>query len=386
MSSVTWRDERPGSYQVTDQWEGWLAFAEEHGWGDGLPLVPPTRDRVARLVEAARLDGQESLGRMPPSWSATTVEKLATNAVMAGADERIMPALVAAMRAMLRPEFDLYAVQATTNPVAPAVIVSGPARHTGGFCHGYGYLGPGNKSNATLGRAIRLALMNIGGALPGDLDRATGGQPGKYTLAFAENEEASPWEPFGVSLGLDKGTSGITVFGAVCLVNHLDNTSDNARDLAAGLARGMSVHGYNTVQGTGQTLLLLSPEHAATLAREFPDRRSLQEFCYANAVVPTGNFGAAALSHIRSRKSTRPGSITDTVVRALGRPDDLLIAVAGGDGQHSVIAPGIAMGQALTEPIFHADLRTRLGSPLLAAARQPEAQRRHQDHRDHHDQ
>ncbi|HSE06484.1 MAG TPA: UGSC family (seleno)protein, partial [Methylomirabilota bacterium] len=148
-------------------------------WCDGLPFVPPTAERVHAMVGGARTKPAESLGVMPPLWRECSVEKLAVNAVMAGCEPAYFPVIVAAVQAMLDPAFNLYGVQATTHPVAPLVIVHGPAATRLGMHAGAGVFGPGNAANATLGRAVRLCLWNLGGARPGAGDMATQGSPAK---------------------------------------------------------------------------------------------------------------------------------------------------------------------------------------------------------------
>jgi hypothetical protein len=169
-------------------------------WCDGLPFVPPTAERVRAMLAGARTKAAESLGVMPPLWRECAVEKLAVNAVMAGCEPAYFPVIVAAAQALLDPAFNLYGVQATTHPVAPLVVVTGPYARTIGLHSGSGLFGPGFRANATIGRAIRLILMNVGGGWPGRGDMATQGSPAKFSYAITERED-SPWEPLHVALG-----------------------------------------------------------------------------------------------------------------------------------------------------------------------------------------
>ncbi|MGH7419669.1 MAG: UGSC family (seleno)protein, partial [Candidatus Rokuibacteriota bacterium] len=182
-------------------------------WCDGLPFVPPTAERVGAMRAGARAEPAVTLGLMPPLWRECTIEKLAVNAVMAGCEPAYFPVVVAAVRAMLDPAFNLYGVQATTHPVAPLVVVSGPYARTIGMHAGSGLFGPGFRANATIGRAIRLILMNVGGGWPGRGDMATQGSPAKFAYAIAEREDATPWEPLHVALGFEAEQSAVTVFG-----------------------------------------------------------------------------------------------------------------------------------------------------------------------------
>src|SRR5215510_9455158 len=170
-------------------------------WCDGLPFIPPTPERVRAMLAGARTKPAETLGVMPPLWRACTVEKLAVNAVMAGCEPTYFPVVVAAVQAMLDPAFNLYGVQATTHPVAPLVVVTGPYAQTIGMHTGSGLFGPGFRANATIGRAIRLVLMNVGGGWPGRHDMATQGSPAKFSFTLARSEDATPWEPLHVALG-----------------------------------------------------------------------------------------------------------------------------------------------------------------------------------------
>ncbi len=339
------------TYEIGDTPEEWLEFTLQKGWGDGLPVVPATPDRVDRFVEASRRRRDEVLGKMPPAWGETTVEKVAINAVMAGLSSELMPLVIATVEAILEPPFNLYGVQATTNPVAPAFIINGPARSRYGFNSGYGCLGPGNRSNATFGRALRLAMLNIGGAKPGTLDRATVGQPGKYTFTFAENEERNPWEPLTVSRGLRADDSAITAIAVSCVVNVLDDISSTADELLTTIAQSMTPHGTNTMQLGGEALLLLCPEHAEILARDGLTRKDVQRELYQRAVTPASAFTPAHLTMMRSKRGLHPEAVGGDQVHALDAPEALVIVVAGGDGPHSVFAPTFGDTQSITRRI-----------------------------------
>src|SRR5439155_19891575 len=197
--------------EIDDAPEAVLAAFVEREWCDGLPIVPPTEARVREML--GRQDGSASLGAMPPLWRQATLEKLAINAVMAGCQPLSFPVIVAAVEAMLDPAFNLYGVQATTHPVAPLLVVNGPYGRGIGLHAGSGCFGPGFRANATIGRAIRLILLNVGGGWPGPHDMATQGSPAKFSYAIAEREDASPWEPLSVGLGFGADRSVVTVFG-----------------------------------------------------------------------------------------------------------------------------------------------------------------------------
>ncbi|MBI2908357.1 MAG: hypothetical protein HYX92_11975 [Chloroflexi bacterium] len=184
--------------------EAATGFLYEQGWTDGLPVVVPTPDRVEAMLAGTRRRPEDLIGLIPPAMGKATVEKMAINAVMAGCLPSYLPVVIAALEAMVAPEFVLARVQATTNPVAPLAVVNGPIRQKLDINCGHNALGQGRQSNATIGRAIRLILSNIGGAIPGVTDMATLGQPAKYTFCLGENEEALPttWPPLHVEKGL----------------------------------------------------------------------------------------------------------------------------------------------------------------------------------------
>ena len=248
-------------------------FAEfvKRDWCDGLPIVPPTPERVRAMVAAGGEDPARVLGLMPPLWREASVEKLAVNAVMAGCEPACFPVVLAAVTAMLEPAFNLYGVQATTHPVAPLVIVSGPVARAVGMHAGAGLFGPGFRANATIGRAIRLILMNVGGGWPGRHDMATQGSPAKFSYAIAEREDVTPWPPLSRRGSASQpGQSVVTVFAGEAPHNVNDHVSttaagilNNVSDVAATL--GSNVGWY---MAQSQLLVVLGPEHAATIAAD----------------------------------------------------------------------------------------------------------------------
>ena len=192
-----------------------LEDLHSRGCTDGLPVVIPTRQRVERMVLASGQDPEMVLGTMGPGHGIASIEKVAVAAVMAGCLPDYMPVVVAAVRAVIEPEFDLTEMQATTHCTAPLVLVNGPARHScGPIASGTGALGPGHRANASIGRALRLTMINIGKARPGSSDMALLGHPGKFTYCLAEDEENSPFPPLHVDLGFDPDDSVVTVLGA----------------------------------------------------------------------------------------------------------------------------------------------------------------------------
>ncbi len=327
--------------KVRDTPEAIARLFEARGWGDGLPVVPPTPERVARMVEGAGLAPGHELGLMPPRQGVATVETLAVNAVMAGCLPAHMPVLVAALRAALEPAFALHAIQATTHPAAPLIVVNGPAAERLGVSGGYGCFGPGHRANATIGRALRLALLNIGGASPGVLDRATQGSPAKYTFCIAENEAESPWEPLHVERGLKPGESAVTLFGAEGPHNINDHVSHTAEGILATAADTMAVMGSNNFYLRGEVLLALGPEHAATLAGEGMSKADVKRALFERARKPVAVLRRGGMWGMRDwppELEARAGE-EGFLVPLVNRPEDLFVIVAGGAGKHSSYLP-----------------------------------------------
>jgi hypothetical protein len=332
--------------------EPFYAEIERRGWGDGLPVVPPTPERVAAFVAATGRTPGELVAEVAPTWSPATVEKVAVNAVMAGCLPEFMPVLVAAVRAVANPAFNLSAIQATTHPCAVLVLVSGPLTAQLGLNAGYGAFGPGNRANATIGRALRLVLMNIGGARPGGLDRATQGTPAKYTYCVAENEDRSPWPPLRVALGYRPDQSIVTVIAGEAPHNVNDHGSNDAAGVIRQIASTMATPGNNNVyMKGGDSYVFVGPEHAHQIAVEDIGRDELRRRLFELAQVPHEMFGPDHLKHLRS-------GLADDVLRRTPEtmfvglsPDDIQVVVVGGDGRHSAWVPTFGMTRSCSEPI-----------------------------------
>src|SRR5229473_4800987 len=323
-------------------------------WCDGLPFVPPTPERVRAMLAGARTKPAESLGVMPPLWRECAVEKLAVNAVMAGCEPAYFPVIVAAVQCMLDPEFNLYGVQATTHPVAPLVVVSGPYARTIGMHTGSGLFGPGFRANATIGRAIRLILMNVGGGWPGRHDMATQGSPAKFSYAIAEREDVTPWAPLSVRLGFEPGQSVVTVFGGEGPHNVNDHVSttaagilNNVSDVAATL--GSNVGWY---MSQSQMLVVLGPEHAQTIAADGLTAPDVQRFVFEHARLPLGRLKLGGMWGMHDwplwmQKVTDEQALLPMVPSA----DDIYVMVAGGSGKHSCVVPNCTFSRAVSKVI-----------------------------------
>ncbi|MET0852581.1 MAG: hypothetical protein ABW020_15695 [Candidatus Rokuibacteriota bacterium] len=321
-------------------------------WCDGLPIVAPTPARVAAMLAGA--DPAESLGVMPPLWRDCTLEKLAVNAVMAGAEPRAFPIIVAAAEAVLDPAFNLYGVQATTHPVAPLVIVNGPYGRAVGMHGGAGLFGPGFRANATIGRALRLALLNIGGGWPGRHDMATQGSPAKFSFAVAEAEDLSPWAPLSESLGFAPGQDVVTVYGGEAPHNVNDHVSTTAAGVLNNVADVATTLGSNVgwYFSQSQLLVALGPEHAATVAADGFSRADVQRFVFEHARLPLGRLKLGGMWGIHDwplwmQKVTDESALLPQVPAA----EDVLVMVGGGPGKHSSVVPNCCFSRAVSRPI-----------------------------------
>ena len=315
---------------------GALEEFHRRGWTDGLPVVIPTPERVEAMVLASGLAPELSLGSVGPGFGDASVEKTAANAVMAGCLPEYFPVVVAAVRAACDERFDLATLQATTHAIGPVIIVNGPAREAcGGIASGWGCLGPGFRANASIGRALRLVMINVGGARPGTTDMAVLGSPAKFACCFAEAEESSPFPPLHVSRGFRAEQSAVTLVG-VEAPHSVIATPDGddpegperiLRTLAGAIANAGS---NNTYGGNGTTLVVLNPVHARTLAKRYT-RQDVQQRLHELAVTPRG-----VLASYAPATKPAPGS-EDKLAHAIRSPDKVVIAVAGGEGIYSAV-------------------------------------------------
>ncbi|MBI2917976.1 MAG: hypothetical protein HYY01_08270 [Chloroflexi bacterium] len=316
------------------------------GWTDGLPIVPPTEDRVLAMLGGTPRDSQEVVAVLPPRWAEATIEKVAINAVMAGCVPEYMPVVITALEAMAEERFNLMGIQATTHPCAPLVIVNGPVRRRLEMNSGANCLGQGNRANATIGRALRLCLVNLGGGLPGVGDKATQGHPGKYTYCVAENEEDSPWEPLHVERGFAPDTSTVTVAACEAPHNMSDQYNREGYWVLMMVAGSMCVAGSNNPHMlSGEPLVAFGPEHAHTIARDGYSKTQVKEFLYENSQVPIKWYSPGDIEWRHQRFEVQ-GRLPLT--RGAG---DLMVIVAGGAGKHSCYMPTFGNTYSVTRPL-----------------------------------
>jgi len=343
-ATITPATTTPNFITVTDSPEALLAAFCERQWCDGLPIVPPTEDRVRAMLGGA--DRDRPLGVMPPLWRVATLEKLAVNAVMAGCEPAAFPLIVAAVEAMLDPSFNLYGVQATTHSVAPLLIVHGPIAAELGVHSGSGCFGPGFRANATIGRAIRLILLNVGGAWPGRHDMATQGSPAKFSYCIAERAD-SPWGPL-------HQDNVVTVFGGEPPHNVNDHVSTTAGGILATVADTAVSLGSNVgwYFSQSQILVVLGPEHARTIADDGVSRADVQRFVFEHARLPLRTLKLGGMWGIHDWPRWMHAVTDDeALLPQVPSPEDVMVIVAGGPGKHSSVVPNCTFSRAVSRPI-----------------------------------
>jgi len=315
----------------------------ERGWTDGLPVVPPTVERVRAMLGGH--DGDELLGEMAPALASVTLERVAACAVLAGCRPEYFPVVVAAVQAVLEPSFNVGGQAVTTQPCGQIVVVNGPVRDAIGLNGSAGALGPGWRANMTIGRALRLVVSLTGGGFPGRLDRSTLGNPGKVGLCFAEDEEASPWEPLHVSLGFPAGRSVVTVFGADAPLSVSDHRSLEPLELARVLGEAAGATWSPTWWPLGGTsLFAICPEHARSFAQWGWDKERVRSEIFAAVRRPAGSLRWGETTPLVQAASD------DSLVDKWSRPEDIVLVVAGGEAGRFSAVFGPCLGMD-TEPI-----------------------------------
>jgi hypothetical protein len=349
--------------EVQDFW-AWHELALQRGWTDGLVVAPPSRDKVESVISYLGRRKEEVVGVVGPREGLATIEQVAINCVMAGCRPEHVPVVLAALEAMLEPEFNLSGVQATTNPCAPLVIVSGPIVAELGFHSREGAFGGGSHASACIGRAVRLILWNIGGGIPGETDMASQGQPAKYLFCAAENAEQSPWTPLHVERGLAADQSAVTVFA--CQSPHPLRVLGDARRILNLIAATIPGPAVNMFHAAGQFLLSFGARPANELARAGYSKEMVKQWVWENARYNVGLLRKYELiaeeAHMRywgHGEGSPPDVNTlgdDTMLPMVRGPEMIHVAVIGGDSQWWMgFSPGWGNygGYAVTKPIRH---------------------------------
>src|SRR6476659_8963687 len=331
--------------EVEDTWEAVNDWFLKEKLSDGLPIVPPTVERVERMLGATARDSQEIIGPIPPKWAPCTIEKIAVNAVMAGCLPEYLPVIIAAVEAICEPRFNLYGVQATTVYVGPALLLNGPVRQKLNVNCDAGVFGPGLRSNATIGRAIRLILITVGGGYPGETDRSTFGWPGKYTMCFGENQEKSPWEPYHVEFGVQRDESTVTVFGINGFLP-IQTAGNRGEQALSSLAEVIKMHhGFSHLDvgsfGVGTPLIAIGVEDDEIMARDGINKKQVKDYLWEHASLKFSEIPERRKGHKSDDELLKdaPHVSHDKLVHLSAKPQDLCHFVAGGKHRHSVFLP-----------------------------------------------
>ena len=333
-------------------------FMFDQGFSDGLPLVPPTPERVMRMLAGTPRGAQDLVAISPPNMGLATVEKIAINAVMAGCKPEYLPVVIAAVEAVCTDEFNIHGVNATTMGASPVIVVNGPIRAAIGMNMKLGALGAGNRANATIGRAVRLVIRNVGGARPGGVDRSTLGNPMKITMCFAEWEEGSPWDPLHVERGFKREDSVVTVFGMTSgPVQIVDQESREPDQIAGSLGLGLeAVFLPKMHRMLTDTLLVVCPEHVRTLTShgEYSKarlRRRIQEVTARplRDMVADATSGAGIPQAVAAKMGQEK---LDALVSKFAGEDNIHIVVAGSEaGKFSGAFHGWVTGEMGSVPV-----------------------------------
>jgi len=322
---------------------------EKHGWGDGLPLVAPTDKRVTEMLSCIEASPEEVLTVLPPRGGSATYRSVAVNAVLAGCKPEYFPVVVAAVKALGSQRINLRGVNTTTHPVAPLLIVHGRAVDELGFNSGLGVFGPGNRANATVGRAIRLILLHIAGAAPGPGDASTQGQPSKYTYCIAENQKENPWDSYPVTLGVNS-ESALTVHCGENPHNFHDMESEKIERILDKAASAMTTFGVNNACiSSGEWFVILCPEHAATAFDQGWGREDVSDYLFEKARMTAGRFREQF--NLLAWADWMHSLSDDELVPMTQQVENIKVLVSGGAGKHSCVIPSWGMTRSVTVPI-----------------------------------
>ena len=324
---------RSAAYEVADSYEANELF-QRNGWTDGLPIVPPTEELVRRFLGAAALDAGDVIGVEPVRRRRITAEKTAIAAVMAGCLPEYMPVVKALVRAVCEPTYGLHGCTASTGGSAPFVVVNGPVRREIGLNATHNALANGSRANATIGRALRLLIINVLGGIPGRLDRSTLGHPGKFTFCVAEDEEDSPWAPLAAERGAPAGASAVTVLAAESPHQVMNEWTSDPREILDTYAAAIRANMLTYSIWAGNYALVIAKQQRDTITAAGWRKADIREYVFQTARVRRGEWRTVGKSAVAARKDE------DSVYTALRSPDDLLIVAAGGPaGGFGVVVP-----------------------------------------------
>lgn len=339
-------------HRVPAEFAAAQSFFEEKGWTDGLPVVPPTEELVRAMLQRSPAPRDTVLGRMEPAKGAVTVEKVAANAVMAGCAPEYLPVVVAAVKALLQPQFHVGSTACTTGGAAPVAIVSGGLATKLGINSGTACFGGNIKANATIGRAVRLTMRNLGGAKPDGMEKSTLAWPGKISMCFAENEARLPWEPFRTDRGFAREATTVSLVAVRGIYPITEGTQESGTGVLETIAGAMRMIGAPIYyQRNVPVVVCLGPEHANEIAKAGYSKRDVRQYFFEHCRL--------SVSALRGRGYYAPGcwdtqvdeQDENALVPMVSTPDHFWIVVAGGDGRHSAWMPAWNVCEGATEAV-----------------------------------
>jgi len=348
------------TFELEDSFEQINAWFLERDLTDGLPIVPPTQERVAAMVNyvesALGWRAADVIVPLAPKQGLATVEKIVANAVMAGCRPEYMPVLIACVAGIGEPRFNLDALQTSTHNTSPLPIVNGPIAKSIDLNCGYNYTGSRWQATASIGRALRLVMSNVGGT-PGSINIHTQGHIARFEHCIAENEDENPWQPLHVERGFDRDVSTVTLIPA-CPAAMIDDNggSQTAKELLRTLASSIAYVGNRNTNGEGQPLLILAPQHARLLANDGYSKAEVKHFLWEHARVRVGDIPAGNLVSFSRRNMKLYAEVgAECRIPIAEKPEDIVIVVMGGSGTHSLSVQTRLACENVTVPILKKD-------------------------------
>jgi hypothetical protein len=335
------------AHEVADAFEANELF-QRNGWTDGLPIVPPTEAAVRAFLAAAGRNTQDIIGVEPVRRRRITAEKVAIAAVMAGCLPEYMPVVVAVIRAMCEPQFGLHGCTASTGGSAPMIVVNGPVRMQIGMNATHNVFANASRANATIGRTVRLFVLNVLGGHPGQLDRSTLGHPGKFTFCFAEDEEDSPWLPLSVERGIPAGVSTVTVMAVESPHQVMNEWTHDPKEILDTYAAAIRANMLTYSIWEGNYAMVIPKQHRQIFAAANWSKQNIREYTFEVARVARKEWRTVGKGAVAGRKDE------ERIYRALRSPDDLLVIAAGGPagGFGAIVPPWYGKNSlAVTTPI-----------------------------------
>ena len=338
-----------------------VEFCFRH-FGDALPVVPPTLERVEAMLKACALAPQSVVGRIPPCYGEATVEKIAANAVMAGCLPEMMRVLLPLVRAVCDERFNAHGVQATTHFAAPLIMINGPVRQELGFWSRQNVFSNVARANSTLGRALQLLLLNLGGARPDGIDMSALGNSGKFSFCIAENEEESPWEPLHVERGLRREQSALSLFAAEPPRSVSEHTAQSGETVLRAVCHALATVWSYRMCGRNEAVVVLCPEHVKTLHRDGFTKQQVRQFLFENTGIPLRYYAGKGRGEDHGEGMQLVSQYREIMIQGepcyqkFRAPEAIQIFVAGGTaGKFSAVlgswSTGPAGSQMVTYPI-----------------------------------